>query len=1154
LRVNGGASHKIVVDFHLGAVIDAENDGQPTSDGDGDDLTGTQDDEDGVAIPGPLRQGDREASVDVHVTDAVYADRYVDAWIDFNSDGDWNDDGERVFSGWVAVGGNTITFSIPNDAVLGDTHARFRLSTTGNLAPTGQAADGEVEDYQVEILSDEPKRQIVTAPASVSAPAGVSVDFPVQYETSTGDTPLTGLGLRMHYDSSFLSFDGLTDVLPNNFIAQQGPMDDVEDFDNDPNTDEYVLVAWSDPLGGSWPNEALPVTLFDTHLHFVDGLEVGATTDINFSASSTAAGYEFDGQSITAIVAPPVNLDVDDNCVADPLTDGVLIMRYLFGFTGEELVRDALAPDARRTDPGDVVEFLDDGRTTMLDADDDGQADALTDGVLILRFMFGFTGEVLVENALADDARRTDPDDIADFLRGFLPTCSAISPTTTQSPFTDIATQLAASGLATTTALLPVGEGEATQNLQIVTSAPDSQIVAPGEQVSIDISYSTSPDDPTLMGLGLRMHFNSAALSFADLSDVLATNLVAQQAPQDDTLDYDNDPSTDQFVLVAWSDPFGVNWPGSLPTTLYTATFTAGASLAGETAVNFSASSTTAGFELHATSVQIRITDEPPNELLDFRLETADLAGNPISSVVVGQEFLLSGFVRDLRPQPAGVFAAYVDVAYDPVIANVSGVIVYGPSFPNVLAGDTSSPGVIDEVGAVADAASLGDGEFLLFSVPLLATEVGQASFAADPADLLPEHQSLLFGLADPVPASHIIFGTTAIDIRAAVHANDDSAEADEDHAVHVAVLANDVGSNLTILAFDSESEHGATVTNNGDGTLRYDPRDCAACQALVFDEVLIDSFTYTIRDTHGATDTATVSVTVEGVNDAPTVANPIPDRRVMPTLPFSFTIPDDTFVDVEDDALSYSASIVGGAWLTFDAATRTFSGTPTDDDFGVVNVTVTATDDGEPRLSATDAFSITVYNPYRNPDDSRDVNGDGLVTPLDVLTVINDLNRNGSRELPIPPPIGIPPLLDVSNDLHVSPIDALMIINRLNESVVEGEAPAGTVNPDAADRLFSEENGLTAQADTVPPIPISGAWHDAVDDLTSKQDPMETAAASPNTGQDSSEPATLAVRPTQADSAILLDESSFSLDGSIELETDLALDELVSETLTLLA
>lgn len=107
-----------------------------------------------------------------------------------------------------------------------------------------------------------------------------------------------------------------------------------------------------------------------------------------------------------AVVSTPVNLDVDNNGIADALTDGVIVARYLFGFEGDSLTANAIGQGATRTDPDDIISFLgNSGR--MLDADGNGQTDALTDGVLVVRYLFGFAGDALVSNALGQGATRS---------------------------------------------------------------------------------------------------------------------------------------------------------------------------------------------------------------------------------------------------------------------------------------------------------------------------------------------------------------------------------------------------------------------------------------------------------------------------------------------------------------------------------------------------------------------------------------------------------------------------------------------------------------------------------------------------------------------------------------------------------------------------
>ena len=113
--------------------------------------------------------------------------------------------------------------------------------------------------------------------------------------------------------------------------------------------------------------------------------------------------------------------------------------------------------------------------------------------------------------------------------------------------------------------------------------------------------------------------------------------------------------------------------------------------------------------------------------------------------------------------------------------------------------------------------------------------------------------------------------------------ARDDDATTDEDTAIDVVVLVDnghgadsdpdDPLVDLTISAYDSTSAMGATITQQVDGTLHYDPTE--ALNHLAAGETAVDTFTYTIMDPGGATSMATVTVTVTGVNDPPT---PQPD------------------------------------------------------------------------------------------------------------------------------------------------------------------------------------------------------------------------------------------------------------------------------------
>ena len=100
-------------------------------------------------------------------------------------------------------------------------------------------------------------------------------------------------------------------------------------------------------------------------------------------------------------------------------------------------------------------------------------------------------------------------------------------------------------------------------------------------------------------------------------------------------------------------------------------------------------------------------------------------------------------------------------------------------------------------------------------------------------------------------------------------------------------------------------------------------------------------------------------AVAVFAFNTAPIVAHPIADQSPTYGAAFSFPVPANTFSDVDaGQTLAYTASGLP-AWLSFDANTRTFSGTPIA--LGSSTITVTATDSGSPALSASTTFGVVV-------------------------------------------------------------------------------------------------------------------------------------------------------------------------------------------------
>ena len=129
----------------LGSLRDSEADGVPSSNADGDDLNGS-DDEDGVTLQ-PSLIGSANGSITVNLQNGP---AQLDAWIDFNGDGSWGGNAEHVFiDRTLANGDNVLTLSVPADARSAPVVARFRISSAGGLGQGGLSSDGEVEDHRL---------------------------------------------------------------------------------------------------------------------------------------------------------------------------------------------------------------------------------------------------------------------------------------------------------------------------------------------------------------------------------------------------------------------------------------------------------------------------------------------------------------------------------------------------------------------------------------------------------------------------------------------------------------------------------------------------------------------------------------------------------------------------------------------------------------------------------------------------------------------------------------------------------------------------------------------------------------------------------------------------------------------------------------------
>lgn len=230
----------------------------------------------------------------------------------------------------------------------------------------------------------------------------------------------------------------------------------------------------------------------------------------------------------------------------------------------------------------------------------------------------------------------------------------------------------------------------ATAQVQQVSASPASLSVTAGQAVSLDVNYTTSPANPYLNGLGVRMHYNSSRLTFSSLTSVLRSP-TSNQPPADDTNNYDNDPTTDKYVLVAWSDPSG-SWPGSLPVKLYTANFTANAAAGGSSYVRFSDASVASGWSFASTPAAIQWPSSVVARRIFYNHSSFD--GNDASANVNDDGAIATDKIA-LRPGQAASFANYTSYS-----RGINGLMIDFDELPGTptlsdlqfRVGNTSSP------------------------------------------------------------------------------------------------------------------------------------------------------------------------------------------------------------------------------------------------------------------------------------------------------------------------------------------------------------------------------------------------------------------------------------------------------------------------------
>ena len=175
-------------------------------------------------------------------------------------------------------------------------------------------------------------------------------------------------------------------------IADPDPTD--TDSDDDGINDTTELADGSNPLSLDSDNDG-----------FTDAEELADGTNPLSRFSCRSGCFSF---------------DVDENLEAQTLTDGLLVIRHLFGFSGDSLTSGAVSDGSSRGSSELISSYLTDA-DSQPDIDGDGESKPLTDGLLLIRYLFGLSSDSLISGAIGSGATRDTAEEVEAYIEERVP-------------------------------------------------------------------------------------------------------------------------------------------------------------------------------------------------------------------------------------------------------------------------------------------------------------------------------------------------------------------------------------------------------------------------------------------------------------------------------------------------------------------------------------------------------------------------------------------------------------------------------------------------------------------------------------------------------------------------------------------------------------
>lgn len=214
-------------------------------------------------------------------------------------------DGDSLSYQWTQTAGESVTLSNMNSAqpsfVAPEVDAVTELVFEVQVSDANQAMSTDTTTITVMDQTLEQRvNQMMVHPVSkmITAETGKAVNVPFEYKTAEGVTSPIGLMLKLHWNSSHLSFKELGEVLAVNHLGVSTERMDSQDHDNNPDTDKYVILSWLDYENTEWLNNiGSSAVLFAASFEPVEGA-VG-TTHVTLSPHFVSPGYKLHSQIVS---------------------------------------------------------------------------------------------------------------------------------------------------------------------------------------------------------------------------------------------------------------------------------------------------------------------------------------------------------------------------------------------------------------------------------------------------------------------------------------------------------------------------------------------------------------------------------------------------------------------------------------------------------------------------------------------------------------------------------------------------------------------------------------------------------------------------------------------------------------------------------------